>query len=172
MRSFDEIYAMAAANKGGAEAVEQRLEDPKPGDELVAIPDDRWLSKLSQVVFSAGFNWQVVTDKWPGFERAFHGFDIGRCSMMDDEACERAAKAGGIGHARKALSIRENACLFRDLAAQHGSAARFFADWPHDDYVGLLAFLRRNGDRLGGTTTQYFLPRSTSCARWVSTASS
>lgn len=157
MRSFDELYAMAAANKGGAEAVERHLDDPKPRDELAGIPDARWLSKLSQCVFSAGFNWRVVTDKWPGFEEAFHGFDIGRCSMMDDEACERAAKAAGIGHARKAISIRENASLLRELAAQHGSAARFFADWPHEDFVGLLAYLKKNGDRLGGTTTQYAL---------------
>jgi 3-methyladenine DNA glycosylase Tag len=157
MRSFDEIYAMAVANKGGSEAVEQHLDEPKTPDELAAIPDDRWLSRLSQVVFSAGFNWRVVEDKWPGFERSFHRFDIGRCSMLDDEACERAAKSAGIGHARKAFSIRENACLFRDLASEHGSAARFFADWPRDDYVGLLTFLKKRGDRLGGTTTQYFL---------------
>lgn len=157
MRSFDDLYAMAAANKGGEAAVDAALDDPKGRDDLAAIPDDRWLSTLSRIVFSAGFNWGVVQDKWPAFERAFHGFDIGRCSMMDDEACEKAAKTAGIGHAKKAYSIRENACLLRILAEKHGSAARFFADWPREDYVGLLAYLKKHGDRLGGTTTQYTL---------------
>ncbi|MEM7526697.1 MAG: DNA-3-methyladenine glycosylase I [Pseudomonadota bacterium] len=157
MRSLGEIEAMAAGHHGGAEAVAALLPTPAPQRALKATPDDRWLSTLSRCVFSAGFNWKVVEKKWPAFEDAFHGFKPGPCSMMDDEAVEKAARAGGIPHMAKALSIRENAVLFRDLAAQHGSAGAFFTTWPTDDYTSLLLRLKKKGARLGGTTTQYFL---------------
>ncbi|MEO0820794.1 MAG: DNA-3-methyladenine glycosylase I [Pseudomonadota bacterium] len=157
MRSFDELYAMAAGHKGGAAALEALLPTPAGRDALLAEPDDRWLSTLSRCVFSAGFNWRVVESKWPAFEEAFHGFDPGRCSMMEDEALEVAMKAGGIPHGAKAWSIRENAILFRALAEAHGSAAQAFADWPGSDFAGLLTMLKTRGNRLGGTTAQYFL---------------
>ena len=35
--------------------------------------------------------------------------------------------------------------------------AAFFADWPPADLVGLFAFLKKRGSRLGGNTGQYFL---------------
>lgn len=40
MRSFDEIYAIAADRKGGAEALETRLSVPLSSDELAATHDD------------------------------------------------------------------------------------------------------------------------------------
>lgn len=157
MRDFDELFAMAAARKGGAAAFEATLPVPRPRDDLAGVPDDRWLSRLCQHVFAAGFNWRVVEDKWPAFEEAFHGFEPARCAAMDDEALERAAKAGGIGHMAKARAIRDNAVFLRDLAAGHGSAARAIADWPETDQVGLLELMKKRGGRLGGTTAQYAL---------------
>ena len=44
-----------------------------------------------------------------------------------------------------------------ELAKQHGSAARFFADWPDADYVGLLETLKKRASRLGGETGMRFL---------------
>jgi hypothetical protein len=39
----------------------------------------------------------------------------------------------------------------------HGSAARFFAEWPDADYVGLLDLLKKRGSYLGGETAMRFL---------------
>ena len=44
-----------------------------------------------------------------------------------------------------------------DLATEHGSAARFFADWPDADYVGLLHVLKKRANRLGGEPAMRFL---------------
>ncbi|MEL6774347.1 MAG: DNA-3-methyladenine glycosylase I [Pseudomonadota bacterium] len=157
MRRFDEISALAAGHHGGEKSVEALLSRPLGNAALRAIPDDRWLSRLGQCVFSAGFNWSVVDKKWPNFEEAFHGFAPGPITLMDDEAVEIAARAGGIPHMAKAMAIRDNAVLFRALAAEHGSAATFFADWPAERYVELLELLKKRGGRLGGSTAQYFL---------------
>ena len=155
---FAEIHAVAAARKGGAAAVDALLTDPKTADALAAIPDDRWLSEISKRVFQAGFNWTVVESKWPAFERVFAGFDVGRMALMSDDDLDGYLKADGIiRHAKKILSIRENAAFLRALAAEHGSAAAAIARWPREDLSGLLWLLKTRASRLGGVTGMYVL---------------
>lgn len=57
----------------------------------------------------------------------------------------------------KIQSVQENGRFVMELAEKHGRAARFFAEWPDDDYVGLLDFLKKNGSRLGGESGMHFL---------------
>jgi 3-methyladenine DNA glycosylase Tag len=73
MRDFDEIWARAAERKGGDAALEALANEypPKTPTQLAAISDDRWLAEMTRGVFRAGFNWQVIDNKWPGFEAAF-----------------------------------------------------------------------------------------------------
>ncbi|MDE0591387.1 DNA-3-methyladenine glycosylase I [Halocynthiibacter sp. C4] len=158
MRSFDEIYEISASRKGGADALEELLGKPLPQSELLEIPDDRWLSRFSQHVFSAGFNWKVIETKWPGFEEAFHGFDLGRCAFMDDEMFDSLIQDTRIvRHGAKILSVRDNAAFLLELRDEHGSVAQVLAGWPKDDYVGLLKMLKKRGTRLGGNTGAYAL---------------
>lgn len=158
LRDFETLFALAAERKGGAAAFEETLPEIKTTAELAAIPDDRWLSMIARCVFRAGFNWKVVDQKWPGFEEAFEGFDPGRWSLMSDDDMDRLLKdTRVVRHARKLASVGENAIFLRDLAAEHGTAARFFADWPDTDYVGLLQVLKKRGSRIGGNTGQYVL---------------
>ena len=48
MRTFDEIYAIAAGRKGGTEALEALLVRPKSAAELAALPEDRWLAQFTR----------------------------------------------------------------------------------------------------------------------------
>ncbi len=154
MRSYAEILAISAARKGGEEAVFAGLPRPKTAEELAAIPDDRWLSMMSRMVFNAGFNWKVVESKWPAFEAAFEGFDIGACALMDDDRLAALARDPKvIRNPVKLRSVRENAAF----VAQHPGFGRLVGDWPAEDYIGLLDFLKSEASRLGGTTGQYFL---------------
>ena len=158
MRSFDEIFAISAERKGGAEALEAMLEPAPDRAELAKISDDRWLSQFTKGVFRAGFNWRVIDAKWDGFEAAFHGFDIGKCAMMDDEWFDQLIQDTRIvRHGSKIQSVRDNAVFLQELAQEKGSAAQVCAGWPSEDYIGLLALLKTRGTRLGGTTGQYSL---------------
>lgn len=158
MRSFDEIYQIAAARKGGAEALEAMLSAPVPVAEVAAIPDDRWLAAMTRAVFQAGFNWKVVESMWPGFEAAFDGFDTGRCAMLTDEDFERlVSDTRIIRNGAKIRSVQQNAVFLRSLAAEHGSASKAIADWPSTDFIGLLELFKTRGSRLGGTSGQYCL---------------
>ncbi|MAZ15567.1 MAG: 3-methyladenine DNA glycosylase [Ahrensia sp.] len=158
MRSFDEIFAIAAERKGGADTLNAMLEPPLGAPDLARIPDDRWLAQSTKCIFNAGFNWKVVEAMWPGFEDAFHGFDLGQCAMLNDEDIARLASDTRIvRHGGKIRSVQENAVFFGELAKEHGSVGKFIAGWPDTDYAGLLALLKKRGSRLGGNTGQYFL---------------
>ncbi|PLX33622.1 MAG: 3-methyladenine DNA glycosylase, partial [Hyphomicrobiales bacterium] len=158
MRHFDEIFEISAGRKGGAEALEEMLDRPKPAAELTAIPDDRWLSQMTRSIFQAGFNWKVVDNMWPGFETVFHGFDVGRCRMLSDEDIDAMVSDSRIiRNGMKIRSVRDNAIFLAELAAEAGSAAQLFGTWPAEDYVDLVLMLKQRGSRLGGNSGPYFL---------------
>lgn len=159
MRAFDEIYALAAERKGGADALEALVAEhrSKTREALVATPDDRWLAGMSRVVFQAGFNWRVIDNKWPGFEAAFHGFDPPLNAAMSEEEFDAHLKDPGIvRNAQKVASVRTNAQWLVDLATEHGSAAAFFANWPDTDFAGLLELMKRHAARCAGETAMRF----------------
>lgn len=156
MRSFDEIFAIAAGRKGGAEALNAMLGAPKPAEEVAAIPDDRWLAAMTRGVFQAGFNWKVVEAMWPGFEAAFDGFDVGRCAMLNDEDFGRlVSDTRIIRNGAKIRSVQENAVFVQSLASEHGSAGKAIGFWPSTDFIGLMEMFRKRGSRLGGATGPY-----------------
>ena len=160
MRSFQEIFDIAAARKGGPEALEGLISQhaPKSAPELAATPDDRILAAMTRFVFVAGFQWRVIEAKWAGFETAFWGFDPGRCAVMSDEDIDALLKDTRIvRNGAKIASVRGNARFLVELAGEHGCAARFFADWPDDDFAGLLEVLKTRASRLGGETAMRFL---------------
>ncbi len=159
MIKFAALYQHAAHRKGGETELEALLlPTPLSANELAAIPDDRWLATMSRCIFNSGFNWKVVDKKWPEFEEVFTGFNPTRWKFMSEDDFERLIKDTRIiRHAKKILAVRDNATFLCDLAEEHGCAAKFFADWPSDDYASLLTLLKKRGSRLGGHTGQYFL---------------
>jgi 3-methyladenine DNA glycosylase Tag len=53
--------------------------------------------------------------------------------------------------------VRDIAAFVSRFSAELGSFGKFLSGWPKDDQMGLMAFLGKNGKRLGGNTGQYFL---------------
>jgi 3-methyladenine DNA glycosylase Tag len=158
MKSFSKLYDQAAKKKGGEKALEKLIAKPKSKAALAKIPDDRWLSGMAKAVFRAGFNWKVVENKWPGIEDAFHGFNPRGVAFMSDDDLELLVRDERvIRHWKKLKAIRSNAAYVVDLAAEHGSAAKYFANYPSNDYIGLLGDIKKRASFLGGTTGQYFL---------------
>jgi 3-methyladenine DNA glycosylase Tag len=158
MRSFDEIFALAADRKGGADAVEARLDRPLSAETLGGTGDDRWLAAMAKCLFQAGFHWKVIEAKWDGFEAAFEGFAPARVALYGDAEMDRLlADKGVVRNGAKLAAVIANAVFLSDLARDQGSAARFFASWPETDYVGLLDVMAKRGSRLGGVTGQRVL---------------
>jgi len=158
MQSFQSLFEHAARRKGGTAALEALLPIPLSSEALAQIPDDRWLAMMSRCIFQAGFSWKVIDKKWPEFEEAFAGFNPQRWREMSDDDFDRLLKDRRIvRNATKVLTVRDNATFLCDLTEEHGSAAKFFAEWPTEDYVELLILMKKRGSYLGGNSAQYFL---------------
>lgn len=158
MTRFEPIYARAAKRKGGETALKKLLPESLSPKKLAAIPDDRYLAEMTKCIFRSGFVWKVIENKWPNFEEAFYGFNPDGMAAMSDEMVESLAQNKAIvRNYKKILTVRENAMFITDIRAEHGSFARFIADWPGDNIVGLWELMQKRGSRLGGNTGQYFL---------------
>ena len=158
MQHFDDIYARAAARKGGERALEQLLAPVRDTTDLSTVSDANVLAEMTACVFRAGFVWRVITAKWPGFQSAFHDFDVTRCAMLSDEEIEElTGNTDIVRHGTKIASVRANALYILDIRAEHGSFGTFMANWPDSDFVGLWLHLKKHGSRLGGQTGRYCL---------------
>jgi 3-methyladenine DNA glycosylase Tag len=156
--SFKNIRARAEKRKGGRQALEKLL--PKRPDlkALTKIPDDRILAEMSMRVFSAGFAWSVIENKWPGFEKAFLGFKAAKLIFQPDDFWDALLSDTRIvRNGAKIASVRENAAFVQEISKEHGSFGKFLSKWPSADQVGLLDLLAKRGSRLGGNTGQMFL---------------
>ena len=158
MQHFDKIYARASTRKGGDTVLEALLAPMRETINLTKLNDADVLAEMTACIFRAGFVWRVITAKWPGFEKAFHEFDVMRCAMMSDEEIEELSRNTDIvRHGTKIASVRANALYILDIRAQYGSYGRFMEQWPDSDFVGLWAHMKQHGTRLGGQTGRYCL---------------
>lgn len=160
MTPFAEILARAATRQGGDAALERILATtaPRSPAEIASTPDDRILAEMTRRIFYAGFSSKVIDDKWPAFETGFDGFDPRACAFMTEEHFDRLTQDRGIvRNGAKIKSVQINAQFLLELKGEHGSAARFFANWPDADYVGLLDVLKKRANHLGGDAAGRFL---------------
>jgi 3-methyladenine DNA glycosylase Tag len=158
---FTKVRARAAERKGGDDILMSLLGTRVSNADLVKVGDDRILSTIAERVFSAGFVWSVIKQKWPGFEEAFLGFEPKRLLFQPDDFWhDLASDKRIVRNPQKIMSVRENAAFVDRVSREHGGFGKFLGEWPADDQVGLMAWLGKNGNRLGGNTGQYFL-------RWI-----
>jgi len=156
--SFKAIRARAEKRKGGPKALEKLLPAKPNMKALEKLSDDRVLSEMTRRVFSAGFAWSVIEQKWPGFEKAFLGFKPPKLSFQPDDFWhELLSDTAIVRNGAKINSVRENAAFVQEIAREHGSFGKFLAKWPSSDEFGLLNLLNKRGSRLGGNTGQMFL---------------
>jgi 3-methyladenine DNA glycosylase Tag len=160
MTPFTKIFARAATPKGGEAALEWVLATtaPQPPAETASTPDDPILAEATRRTFCTGFSSKVIDDKWPTFETGFGGFDPSECAFMLEEHFDRLLQDRGIvRNGATTKSVQINAQLLLELKAEHGSAARFFANRPDADYVGLLDVLKKHANHLDGDAVGRFL---------------
>jgi 3-methyladenine DNA glycosylase Tag len=155
---FKPIRARAEQRKGGAKALEKLLPKKPDMKALAKLADDRILAEMTQRVFSAGFAWSVIENKWPGFEKAFLGFKPAKLIFQPDDFWDALLSDTRIvRNGAKIASVRENAAFVQAVAKEHGSFGKFLVQWPSSDQIGLLDLLSKRGSRLGGNTGQMFL---------------
>jgi 3-methyladenine DNA glycosylase Tag len=158
MTTFKSIRARAAKRKGGDKALASLVPPAPDAKTLARLKDDRVLAEMTKRIFSAGFVWSVIENKWPGFEEAFLGFEPKRLQFQPEDFWHELTRDQRIvRNGAKIMAVRDNARFVTEIAAEHGSFGKFLAAWPATDQIGLLELLDKRGARLGGATGQYFL---------------
>lgn len=161
LTSFHKIEKLAAERKGGKAALEDILKTHdygKSARQLAALGDDRYLSMMTRCIFQAGFNWKVIDAKWKGFEEAFHGFNPKGLAHLSPEKWDMYTQDKRIvRNPQKIKSVLDNAHFVWRVSEEKGSFGKVIANWPATDQIGLMAWLAKEGSRLGGRTAGYFL---------------
>lgn len=158
MRDYPWLEEYCLNRFGSHQALEARLPQPRPVEELRALSDDRYLSTIALRVFRAGLKHSVVDARWPAFEEVFFGFDPHKVVLMSAEHIERLMQDTRlIRHLAKLRSVPRNAQMVLDLSREYGSMGNLIADWPTQDIVGLWRLMVKRGNQLGGLSVPRFL---------------
>ena len=158
LETFDKLYSRAAKRKGGDKILALLLADLDELQDVAELTDDRILSAFTKKVFQSGFIWRVVENKWLNFEDSFFNFNLEKVLMMPEEMMERkAADPKIIRNYNKVKTIKANAQMMFEEQSNGHSFSKFLAQWPSNDIIGLWAYLKKHGSRLGGNTGPYAL---------------
>ena len=156
---FAEIRARAEKRKGSA-ALKKLLPKVSSKKQLQALGNDRYLAMMTKVINQAGFSWKVIEKKWPEFEVAFFKFDPYKLGLLSPEQWEAyCSDRRVVRNWQKIKALKENVFFVQEIAREFGSFGKFMADWPGTDQIGLMEYLKKHGNRLGGNSAMYFLRR-------------
>lgn len=125
-------------------------------DKIVPKQDSDYLRVMTKVVFQAGFNWQVIENKWPGFEEAFEGFDINKVATFSDNKIAKLKKDPKIvRNASKIEATIYNAQVMNQKINEFGSIKKYLESFT--DFEATVKDLRKNFKWLGDLGSYYFL---------------
>jgi 3-methyladenine DNA glycosylase Tag len=158
MKKFKSILAQAEKRKNGKKGLSAWLPKVLTDKQIAKQSDDRFLAMMTKTINQAGFSWKVIEKKWPQFEEAYFGFELHKLSLLSPEQWENYVKDPRVvRNWQKIKAVRDNLLFILDVEREHGSFAKFIANWPSSDQVGLMLYLKKHGARLGGNTGQRFL---------------
>lgn len=105
--------------------IERQYHDTEWG---VPATDDRTQFEfITLEAAQAGLSWLTILKKREGYRKCFSGFDAEAVARFTDADVERLMQDASIVRNRKKIeSAISNARLFLDIAAKHGSFARWF----------------------------------------------
>ena len=158
MEKYSDIKDRAIQRKGSEEMLNSLLSQPLADINFLTLTDDTWLEEFTRKIFQSGFYWSVINNKWSGFREVFWDFNITKLLMMSPEMYEqRASDERIVRNYNKVKTIPVNTMMIHTIAQEHGSFSKFLHDWPSEDIIGLWAWLKKHGARLGGNTGAYSL---------------
>ena len=127
--------------------------DIKPSEDKV------YFENLTRCIFQAGLSWQIISKKWPNFQRAFDGFDIHKIAVYDDEDIKRLSEdAGIIRNRQKILATIHNAKEFESIIEEYGRFQNWIDSFDKShNYDVVVRKLGSRFKRVGKSTAHIFL---------------
>lgn len=120
--------------------------------------DSAYFEEMTKAVFRSGFSWEVIENKWPGFQEAFSDFDIETVAAYHERDFEQLVNDEGIvRNARKIQATIDNARAVQEVIENHGSFHEYLRSLDGKPYKARAKELSERFSYLGRTGTWTFL---------------
>lgn len=120
--------------------------------------DNGYLEQMTKAIFQAGFSWQVINKKWPGFQEAFDHFDVDTVAAYDVPDVERLmANPDIVRNSRKIMATIENARTIQAIRQEHGTFYSYLRSLDELAYLQRREVLAKRFKGLGRTSCFVFL---------------
>ena len=115
-----------------------------------------YLEVMTKAVFQSGLSWKVVSNKWPGFQAGFKGFDVASVAKMGESEIDTLATDTAIvRNRRKIVATVHNAQRLLELEDEYGAIRNYLRS--HGDFYAILKDVRKQFKYMGDTGTYYWL---------------
>jgi len=119
--------------------------------------DSGYFELMTKTVFTAGLNWRMVENKWPGFRKAFGNFSLAKVSKLKEKDIKSLMRDKGIvRNERKIRATVGNAAQFLTLAKEFGSFKGYLNSFGKDE-KRLQSDLQERFQHVGASTGRMFL---------------
>ena len=121
--------------------------------------DTQYFENLTRCIFQAGLSWQLMTNKWPNFRKAFHSFNVSKIAGYGAKDITRLSNdAGIVRNKRKINATIHNAREFERIVKESGS----FQNWldsldKTNNYDIVVKQLKSRFKHVGPSTAHIFL---------------
>lgn len=127
-----------------------------PPEQIQPTSLNDYFEVMTKAVFQSGLSWRVVESKWPGFQVAFHQFDVHKIAGFDERDLESLTQDRRvIRNYRKLAATVSNAQKMLELENEHGSFKNYLRS--HGDFDATLKAIRKDFKFMGPTGCYYFL---------------
>ena len=115
-----------------------------------------YLEVMTKAVFQSGLSWKVVSNKWPGFQAGFKGFDVASVATMGESEIDTLATDTAIvRNRRKIVATVHNAQRLIELDEKYDGIRNYLRS--HGDFYAALKDVRKQFKYMGDTGTYYWL---------------
>ncbi len=115
-----------------------------------------YLEVMTKAVFQSGLSWKVVTNKWPGFQAGFQGFDVAAVATMGESDIDTlAADTAIVRNRRKIVATVHNAQRLIELDDEYDGIQNYLRS--HGDFYAVLKDVRKQFKYMGDTGAYYWL---------------
>ncbi|MCG3225394.1 MAG: DNA-3-methyladenine glycosylase I [Candidatus Heimdallarchaeota archaeon] len=121
--------------------------------------DNSYFENMSRAVFQAGLSWQMVSDKWPAFMKAFKDFSIEEVSNFDEEDIEKLLSNKSIIRNRSKIeAVVVNAIEFMKIKEEFESFRNFIDNLDKsENYKFVKKELGKRFSRMGPKSAMIYL---------------
>ncbi|UCG36648.1 MAG: DNA-3-methyladenine glycosylase I [Candidatus Bathyarchaeota archaeon] len=121
--------------------------------------DDSYFENMIRVIFMAGLNWRMISEKWSHFRKAFVNFSVDEVAKFGANEIQRLMNNKGIvrNKAKIAATVR-NAVQFQNIRGKYGSFHQYLESLDKsNNYALAIEELGSKFSRVGPSSARIFL---------------